>query len=144
MFSKELELSISLAYQEARERRHEYLTVEHMLLALLDNASALSILSACKVDIATLEKEIHKVLEDTVPLLSDEDSRDTSFRQSCLPPLVPSQSRNFLFTNGTVPITSDQGFSASGHLCGIAWRSEPSGFFATPDCRSVCHLTLAC
>ncbi len=77
MFSKELELSISQAYQEARERRHEFLTVEHMLLALLDNASALGILSACDVDITTLEKEILKVLEDTVPLLSGEDSRDT-------------------------------------------------------------------
>jgi len=77
MFSKELELSISQAYQEARERRHEFLTVEHMLLALLDNASALSILSACEVDVATLEKEIRKVLEDTVPLLTDDDGRDT-------------------------------------------------------------------
>ena len=77
MFSKELELSISQAYQEARESRHEYLTVEHMLLALLDNASALSILSACGADVAGLEKDIRKVLEDTVPLLQDEDNRDT-------------------------------------------------------------------
>jgi ATP-dependent Clp protease ATP-binding subunit ClpA len=77
MFSKELELSISQAYQEARERRHEYLTVEHMLLALLDNASALSILSACGADVAGLEKDIRKVLDDTVPLLSDGDNRDT-------------------------------------------------------------------
>jgi len=77
MFSKELELSISQAYQEARESRHEYLTVEHMLLALLDNASALSILSACGADVAGLEKDLRKVLEDTVPLLSDSDSRDT-------------------------------------------------------------------
>jgi len=77
MFSKELELSISQAYQEAREKRHEFLTVEHMLLALLDNASALSILSACEVDIAALENDIRKVLEDTVPVLEDEDGRDT-------------------------------------------------------------------
>jgi len=77
MFSKELELSISQAYQQARESRHEYLTVEHMLLALLDNASALSILSACGADVAGLEKDIRKVLEDTVPLLSEEDNRDT-------------------------------------------------------------------
>ena len=52
MFSKELELSISQAYQEARENRHEYLTVEHMLLALLNNASAVSILNACGADCA--------------------------------------------------------------------------------------------
>jgi ATP-dependent Clp protease ATP-binding subunit ClpA len=77
MFSKELELSISQAYQEAREKRHEFLTVEHMLLALLDNASALSILSACTVDIGALERDIRKVLDDTVPLLDDEDGRDT-------------------------------------------------------------------
>jgi len=77
MFSKELELSISQAYQSARENRHEFLTVEHMLLALLDNASALGVLSACGVDVASLEKEIRKVLEDTVPFLADDDSRDT-------------------------------------------------------------------
>src|SRR5210317_1442170 len=77
MFSKELELSISQAYQEAREKRHEFLTVEHMLLALLDNASALSILSACGADVAALEGDIRKVLEDTVPLLEDDDGRDT-------------------------------------------------------------------
>jgi ATP-dependent Clp protease ATP-binding subunit ClpA len=77
MFSKELELSISQAYQSARESRHEFLTVEHMLLALLDNASALGVLSACGVDSASLEKEILKVLEDTVPSLGDEDNRDT-------------------------------------------------------------------
>jgi ATP-dependent Clp protease ATP-binding subunit ClpA len=77
MFSKELELSISQAYQQAREKRHEYLTVEHMLLALLDNASALSILSACGADVAGLEKDIRKVLDDTVPLLGDDDNRDT-------------------------------------------------------------------
>ena len=77
MFSKELELSISQAYQSARESRHEFLTVEHMLLALLDNASALGVLSACGVDAGSLEKEIRKVLEDTVPSLGDEDNRDT-------------------------------------------------------------------
>jgi len=77
MFSKELELSISQAYQEAREKRHEFLTVEHMLLALLDNASALSILSACDADIGGLENDIRKVLEDTVPVLKDDDGRDT-------------------------------------------------------------------
>jgi ATP-dependent Clp protease ATP-binding subunit ClpA len=77
MFSKELELSISQAYQEAREKHHEFLTVEHMLLALLDNASALSILSACSVDITALEKDIRKVLDDTVPILEGEENRDT-------------------------------------------------------------------
>jgi ATP-dependent Clp protease ATP-binding subunit ClpA len=77
MFSKELEVTISQAYQEARSARHEFLTVEHLLLALLDNGSALSILSACGADIAALEKELRKALRDTVPVLGDEDNRDT-------------------------------------------------------------------
>jgi ATP-dependent Clp protease ATP-binding subunit ClpA len=77
MFSKELEVTISQAYQEARNARHEFLTVEHLLLALLENSSALSILSACGADINGLEKELRKALEDTVPVLKDEDSRDT-------------------------------------------------------------------
>jgi ATP-dependent Clp protease ATP-binding subunit ClpA len=77
MFSKELELTISQAYQEARTARHEFLTVEHLLLALLDNGSALSILSACGADISSLEAELRKALRDTVPVLGDEDNRDT-------------------------------------------------------------------
>jgi ATP-dependent Clp protease ATP-binding subunit ClpA len=77
MFSKELEVSISQAYQEARSARHEFLTVEHLLLALLDNSSALSVLSACGADINALETELRKALQDTVPVLGDEDSRDT-------------------------------------------------------------------
>lgn len=77
MFSKELEVTISQAYQEARNARHEFLTVEHLLLALLDNGSALSILSACGADVAALEAELRKALMDTVPVLGDEDNRDT-------------------------------------------------------------------
>jgi ATP-dependent Clp protease ATP-binding subunit ClpA len=77
MFSKELEVTISQAYQEARSARHEFLTVEHLLLALLDNGSALSILSACGANINGLEAELRKALRDTVPVLGDEDSRDT-------------------------------------------------------------------
>jgi len=77
MFSKELEVTISQAYQEARSARHEFLTVEHLLLALLDNGSALSILTACSADITALEAELRKALRDTVPVLGDEDNRDT-------------------------------------------------------------------
>ena len=77
MFSKELEVTISQAYQEARSARHEFLTVEHLLLALLDNSSALSILSACGANITELESELRKALRDTVPELVREDNRDT-------------------------------------------------------------------
>ena len=77
MFSKELEVTISQAYQESRSKRHEFLTVEHLLLALLDNASALSVLSACDADVESLDREIRQVLDETVPVLEDEDNRDT-------------------------------------------------------------------
>jgi len=77
MFSKDLEVTISQAYQEARSARHEFLTVEHLLLALLDNSSALSILSACGANINGLEAELRKALNDTVPELGPDDNRDT-------------------------------------------------------------------
>jgi ATP-dependent Clp protease ATP-binding subunit ClpA len=77
MFSKELEVTISQAYQEARGNRHEFLTVEHLLLALLDNAAALSILNACEADIDSLARAVRQVIEETVPALGDEDNRDT-------------------------------------------------------------------
>ena len=77
MFSKDLELTISQAYQDARGARHEYLTVEHLLLALLDNGSAVSILQACGADLELLDKELRQILEETVPVLSTDDNRDT-------------------------------------------------------------------
>ncbi len=81
MFSKDLELSISQAYQEARDKRHEYLTVEHMLLALLDNASALSILKACGADVEAIAGQPRAVRTRLIRLmhqavLESEDSLD--------------------------------------------------------------------
>ena len=77
MFSKELEITISEAYQEARGQRHEFLTVEHLLLALLDNSAAVSVLKACNADIDRLRAEVRQVISETVPELGDEDERDT-------------------------------------------------------------------
>jgi ATP-dependent Clp protease ATP-binding subunit ClpA len=77
MFSKDLELSISQAYHAARSRRHEFLTVEHLLLALIDNPSARSVLQACGVDFDRLAQELDKVLDETIPVLSPGDQRDT-------------------------------------------------------------------
>ncbi|NEZ03763.1 ATP-dependent Clp protease ATP-binding subunit ClpA [Wenzhouxiangella sp. XN201] len=77
MFSKELELSISQAYHTARSKRHEFLTVEHLLLALLDNDSAREVLMACSVDIQLLGHELVQVLSEAVPVLSEGDQRDT-------------------------------------------------------------------
>jgi ATP-dependent Clp protease ATP-binding subunit ClpA len=77
MFSKELELSISQAYHTARSKRHEFLTVEHLLLALLDNDSAREVLQACGVDIQLLGHELGHVLDESIPVLSEGDQRDT-------------------------------------------------------------------
>jgi len=77
MFSKDLELSISQAYHSARSRRHEFLTVEHLLLALIDNPSSRSVLMACDVDLKLLGRDLEQVLNETIPVLSAGDQRDT-------------------------------------------------------------------
>ena len=77
MFSKDLELSISQAYHAARSRRHEFLTVEHLLLALIDNPSARSVLMACSADLKLLAADLEQVLNETIPVLSAGDQRDT-------------------------------------------------------------------
>ncbi len=77
MFSKDLELSISQAYNAARGKRHEFLTVEHLLLALLDNPSAREVFDACGVDLRRLGHELGQILEETIPILSAGDQRDT-------------------------------------------------------------------
>ena len=69
MFSKELEVTISEAYQEARSHRHEFLTVEHLLLALLDNAAAVDVLKAVGGDVEQLRKDLTEYIESTTPLI---------------------------------------------------------------------------
>jgi ATP-dependent Clp protease ATP-binding subunit ClpA len=77
MFSKDLELSISQCLNEARARRHEFTTVEHLLKALLENPSAIQVLKACGADANRLGRELAKVIGDTVPVLPEGDERDT-------------------------------------------------------------------
>ncbi|HET7359617.1 MAG TPA: ATP-dependent Clp protease ATP-binding subunit ClpA [Rhodanobacteraceae bacterium] len=77
MFSKDLELTIGQCYKEAREQRHEFMTVEHLLLALVQNASASAVLRACSVDLDTLGKALRKIIGETVPVLPAGDERDT-------------------------------------------------------------------
>jgi len=77
VLSKELEFTLNLAFKEAREKRHEFMTVEHLLLALLDNPAAEEVLSACTVDISLLRSELVIFLDETTPVLSEIDERDT-------------------------------------------------------------------
>ena len=69
MLSKELELTLNLAFKEAREKRHEFMTVEHLLLALLDNYAAASVLRACNANMDKLRTEIITFIEETTPLI---------------------------------------------------------------------------
>ncbi|MCP3852969.1 MAG: ATP-dependent Clp protease ATP-binding subunit ClpA [Gammaproteobacteria bacterium] len=77
MLSKELEFTLNLAFKEAREKRHEFMTVEHLLLALLDNPAAEEVLTACTVDLNQLRSELVIFLDETTPVLSEIDERDT-------------------------------------------------------------------
>jgi ATP-dependent Clp protease ATP-binding subunit ClpA len=77
MFSKDLELTIGQCYKEAREQRHEFMTVEHLLLALLENPSAAAVLRACGADLVKLGKDLKSIILETVPVLPASDERDT-------------------------------------------------------------------
>ena len=77
MFSKELEVSIGQCYKQARESRHEFMTVDHLLLALLDNASAYNVLKSCGADIDLLAQGLQRAINENVSVLPDDDTRDT-------------------------------------------------------------------
>ena len=77
MFSKDLELTIGQCYKEAREQRHEFMTVEHLLLALLENPSATQVLRACSADLDKLGRDLRSIIAETVPVLPPSDERDT-------------------------------------------------------------------
>ena len=67
MLNQELELSLNMAFARAREHRHEFMTVEHLLLALLSNPAAREALEACTVDLVALRQELEAFIEQTTP-----------------------------------------------------------------------------
>ncbi|MGR8949029.1 MAG: ATP-dependent Clp protease ATP-binding subunit ClpA [Gammaproteobacteria bacterium] len=77
MLSKELEVTLNMAFKEAREKRHEFMTVEHLLLALIDNPTAAKVLRACGADLNQLRKQLSEFIEESSPLLPDDEDRDT-------------------------------------------------------------------
>ena len=77
MLSKELESTLNNAFRGARERRHEFMTVEHLLLALLDNPAAGKVLRACGAEIEKLRQALTRYLEENTPMLSSKDERET-------------------------------------------------------------------
>ncbi len=78
MLNKDLEVSLNLAFRQAKESRHEFMTVEHLLLALLDNPSAIEALGACGADLAKLRKSLLDFIGETTPMIPvGEDERET-------------------------------------------------------------------
>jgi len=77
MLSKDLEQTLSQAFQQAREKQHEFMTVEHLLWALLDNPTVQQMLLAMGVDIARLRLELETHLDESQPVLADNDHRET-------------------------------------------------------------------
>ncbi|XKE44262.1 ATP-dependent Clp protease ATP-binding subunit ClpA [Halomonas organivorans] len=78
MLSKELELTLNTAFTVARSKRHEFMTVEHLLLALLDNASAADVLRACGANLDKLRSDLQDFINSTTPLIpEDQADRET-------------------------------------------------------------------
>ena len=77
MIAQELEVSLHMAFVEARQQRHEFITVEHLLLALLDNPSAAEVLRACAANIDDLRKSLTNFIKDNTPQVAGSDEVDT-------------------------------------------------------------------
>lgn len=77
MISQELEVSLHMAFVEARQKRHEFITVEHLLLAMLDNPSAAQVLRACAANIEELRKVLSDFVVQHTPVVSGTDEVDT-------------------------------------------------------------------
>jgi ATP-dependent Clp protease ATP-binding subunit ClpA len=73
MLSKDLEITLNLAFKGARSKRHEFMTVEHLLLALLDNESAANVLHACGADLSGLRRDLIEFVDSTTPLIPEAD-----------------------------------------------------------------------
>ncbi|WP_119156890.1 ATP-dependent Clp protease ATP-binding subunit ClpA [Caldimonas tepidiphila] len=77
MIAQELEVSLHMAFVEARQQRHEFITVEHLLLALLDNPSAAEVLRACSASIEDLRKSLTQFIKENTPTVGGSDEVDT-------------------------------------------------------------------
>jgi ATP-dependent Clp protease ATP-binding subunit ClpA len=77
MIAQDLEVSLHLAFVEARQKRHEFITVEHLLLAMLDNASAAQVLRACQADVEELRRVVTEFIDANTPVVSGNGEMDT-------------------------------------------------------------------
>ncbi|WP_341891154.1 ATP-dependent Clp protease ATP-binding subunit ClpA [Variovorax sp. YR752] len=77
MIAQELEVSLHMAFVEARQQRHEFITVEHLLMALLDNPSAAEVLRACSANVDDLRKSLAGFIKENTPTVGGTDEVDT-------------------------------------------------------------------
>jgi ATP-dependent Clp protease ATP-binding subunit ClpA len=78
MLSRELEVTLNLAFKDARANRHELMSVEHLLLALLDNEAAVNVLKACNAQLEKLRQELSTFIDETTPIIpEDQEGRET-------------------------------------------------------------------
>ena len=77
MLSKELEFTLNMAFKTAKENRFEFMTIEHLTLALLDNPSACAVLRACGGDTESLKIELSEFIHQNTPLLDEDEDRET-------------------------------------------------------------------
>ena len=77
MISQELEVSLHMAFMDARQKRHELITVEHLLVAMLDNPSAQEVLKACGANFDSLKKDLLNHIEEHTPIVNGENEVDT-------------------------------------------------------------------
>ena len=77
MIAQELEVSLHMAFMDARQKRHELITVEHLLLAMIDNPTAAEVLRACGAKLEVLRSELNQYIEEHTPTVMGQDEVDT-------------------------------------------------------------------
>src|SRR5574340_158806 len=77
MIAQELEVTLHMAFMDARQKRHEFISVEHLLMAMLDNPSAAEVLRACGANIEDMREQLGKFIEEHTPKVSGEGEVDT-------------------------------------------------------------------
>jgi ATP-dependent Clp protease ATP-binding subunit ClpA len=77
MIAQELEVTLHMAFMDARQKRHEFITVEHLLLAMLDNPTAAEVLRACAVNMDELRKSLADFINQHTPIVSGSEEVDT-------------------------------------------------------------------
>jgi len=127
MIAQELEVSLHMAFVEARQQRHEFITVEHLLLALLDNPSAAEVLRACSANLDDLRKSLTHFIKDNTPQVAGTDDVDTQptlgFQRVIQRAIMHVQS------TGNGKKRGDGRECAGGHL----WRERfPCGLLPAP------------